>query len=46
MQGKYILDGVVTLDEMVHELHRKKMSGIILKIDFEKTFDKIMWSFL
>jgi hypothetical protein len=37
MQGRYILDGVVTLHETVHEMHRKNMNGVIFKIDFEKT---------
>jgi hypothetical protein len=46
MQGRYILDGVVTLYKIVHELHRKKMSGVILKINFEKAYDKFKWSFL
>jgi hypothetical protein len=41
MQGRYILDGVVTLHETVHELHHKKMNGVILKIDFEKAYDKV-----
>jgi hypothetical protein len=46
MQGRYILDGVVTLHETVHELHRKKLNGVILKIDFEKAYDKVKWDFL
>jgi hypothetical protein len=46
MQGKNILDGVVTLHETIHEMHRKKLNGVILKIDFEKTYDKVKWSFL
>lgn len=46
MQGRYILDGVVTLHETVHEMHRKKLNGVILKIDFEKAYDKVKWSFL
>ena len=46
MQGRYILDGVVTLHETVHELHRKNLSGVILKIDFEKAYDKVKWPFL
>jgi hypothetical protein len=46
MQGRYILDGVVTLHETIHEMHRKKLNGVILKIEFEKAYDKVKWSFL
>lgn len=46
MRGRNILDGLVVLHETIHELHRKKYSGIILKIDFEKTYDKVKWPFL
>uniref|UniRef100_A0A8R7U261 Reverse transcriptase domain-containing protein n=1 Tax=Triticum urartu TaxID=4572 RepID=A0A8R7U261_TRIUA len=46
MQGGNILDGVVILHETVHEMHRKNMSGVVLKIDFEKAYDKVKWSFL
>jgi hypothetical protein len=46
MQGRNILDGVVTLHEVVHELHSKKLNGVILKLDFEKAYDKVKWSFL
>jgi hypothetical protein len=34
------------LHETIHELHRKKMSEVIFKIDFEKTYDKIKWTFV
>jgi hypothetical protein len=46
MRGRNILEGVVTLHETVHELHRKKQSGVIFKIDFEKAYDKVRWPFL
>jgi hypothetical protein len=43
--GRYILDGFVILHETLHELKRKKMDGVILKIDFEKAYDKVNWHF-
>ena len=46
MQGRNILDGVVILHETVHEMHRKNMSGVVFKIDFEKAYDTVKWSFL
>jgi hypothetical protein len=40
------MEGVVILHETIHELHTKKTNGIIFKIDFEKAYDKVKWSFL
>ena len=34
IKGRYIVDGVVMLHEVVHELHAKKMQGVLFKIDF------------
>jgi hypothetical protein len=41
MPGRHILEGVVILHETIHELHRKKMDGVLVKIDFEKAYDKV-----
>jgi hypothetical protein len=46
MQERNILDGVVVLHEAVHELHSKKLNGVILKLDFEKAYYKVKCSFL
>ena len=35
------LPRLVILHETVHELHRKNLSGVIFKIDFEKAYDKV-----
>jgi hypothetical protein len=43
--GRYIMEGIVTLHETIHELHRKKQDGMILKLDFEKAYDKLKWPF-
>jgi hypothetical protein len=41
MEGRNIQDGVVALYKTVHKLHSKKLNGVILKLDFEKTYDKV-----
>jgi hypothetical protein len=46
MSGKNIIEEVVILHETIHELHIRKQDGVIFKIDFEKTYDKVKWSFL
>jgi hypothetical protein len=46
MHGRNILEGVVILHETIHELHRKRLSGVIIKIDFEKAYDRVKWPFL
>jgi hypothetical protein len=46
LSGRYILEGVVVLHETIHELKRKKQKGLILKLDFEKAYDKVTWDFL
>jgi hypothetical protein len=34
------------LHETMHELHKRKKSEVILKIDFEKAYDKVKWPFV
>jgi hypothetical protein len=40
------MDGVISLNEILHEVKRKNQSGVVLKIDFEKAYDKVNWHFL
>jgi hypothetical protein len=43
MPGRHILKGVLVLHETNHEMHRKKLDGVSLKIDFKKAYDKVRW---
>lgn len=46
MKGRYIMDGIMCLHEIVHDTRIKRKQGLILKLDFEKTYGKISWAFL
>jgi hypothetical protein len=46
INGRNIMDGIVSLHEMIHEAKGKKQQGIILKLDFEKSYDKVDWEYL
>jgi hypothetical protein len=41
-----ILEGVVILHKTLYELYRRKEKGIIIKLDFEKAYDKVSGDFL
>jgi hypothetical protein len=40
------MEGVIILHETIHEMHKTKQNGVILKIYFEKAYGKINWSFI
>jgi hypothetical protein len=46
IKGRNILEGVVTLHEVLHELKRTKEEGVLFKIDFEKAYDKVKLDFV
>jgi len=46
MKGRNIMSGIMILHEILHETKRTKQIGVILKLDFEKAYDKVKWSFL
>jgi hypothetical protein len=46
IKGQHIHDGALALHEIAHELRVKKTRAMILKLDFEKAYDRVSWSFL
>jgi hypothetical protein len=40
IKGRNIMDGVLTLLEIIHDVKQKKKDGVILKLDFEKAYEK------
>ena len=46
IKGRNILEGIMSLHEILHDTKIKKKDGLVLKLDFEKAYDKISWKFL
>ena len=45
-KGRYILDGILALHEIIHEVKSKHLRAVFFKIDFHKAYDTVHWSFL
>lgn len=46
IQVCFILDGILALHDIVHDLHSRGSEAFILKLDFKKAYDCVRWSFL
>jgi hypothetical protein len=46
IRGRFILGTVVTAYEVIHEVHKNKDKGLVLKLDYEKTYDNVNLDFL
>jgi hypothetical protein len=44
LKGRFILESVVAAHEIIHDIHRNNKKGIILKLDYEKAYDRVSWS--
>lgn len=46
IKGRSILDGIVITHEVVHQVRKDKKSGFLLKLDFEKAYNRVNWDCL
>lgn len=46
IKGSYILESVVIAHDIVHSINRLGEKGVILKLDYEKAYDRVSWTFL
>jgi hypothetical protein len=43
---RFILESVVLAHDIIHRVVRNKENGMILKLDYKKTYDIVSWQFL
>jgi len=46
LKNRNIVDGIMALHEILHDTRIKKKDGLVLKLYFEKAYDKLNWDFL
>jgi hypothetical protein len=46
IKERYILESVVTAHETLHIIHQSKQQGFVMKLDYEKVYDKVNWEFM
>ncbi|PNY13834.1 cysteine-rich receptor-like protein kinase [Trifolium pratense] len=46
VKGRQILDGILIANELVDDAKRNKKEMILFKVDFEKAYDSVDWSYL
>jgi hypothetical protein len=44
--GRNIMNSILDLHEILHRTRRRGITGVVLKLDFEKVYDKAHWGFL
>lgn len=45
IKGRYILESVVVAHQLVHSINTSHQPGMLLKLDYEKAYDRVNWCF-
>ena len=46
VEGRKILDGVIPVHEVIHSLKSTRRSGMMIKLDIAKAYDKPSWKYM
>jgi hypothetical protein len=46
IRRRYILESVVIAHEVIHSVHKAKELGVVIKLDYEKAYDRVNIDFL
>ncbi|GAU18134.1 hypothetical protein TSUD_248350 [Trifolium subterraneum] len=46
LKGRLLVDGVLAINEVVDWVKKAKKECLVFKVDFEKAYDSVSWSFL
>lgn len=46
VEGRQILDNILLAQEMIHTLHSRKITGMMMQLDVSKAYDKVNWNYL
>jgi hypothetical protein len=45
VRGRYILESVMSAHKTIHDAIKNKEKGLVLKLDYEKVYDRVSWQF-
>lgn len=46
IKGRFILESVVMAHEVIHVVKKSGAEGLVLKLDYEKAYNRVSWDFL
>jgi len=46
VEGRQFMDNILLVQEMIHTLHTRKTTGMMMRLDLSKAYDKVNWNYL